>query len=306
MSYILEALKESQRSRDEQRVPDIMTVHAADEAAGGRSGRSLLLWLLVVLILLASSAGWWLAGKRDQQPAVNPPVATKPDVAAREAMPVDVVAPDTEERRVSPAQPAEAETGHTETVARTAVAEPLTTSEPVLVPEPAPVQELLEVEVTEKTEVTSVTSLAPAAEPVAVVVHEPGSAKSDPIQPVTEQPAAIDSAEIAPASSTESSPSAGSELDASIAAALPEPEPEPAQERIPHYRELPYEVQQIVEGVKYSVHLYSPNPERRLVKINGIVRREGSEVTPGLVLEQVTPDGAIFTYREYRFRVPVR
>lgn len=310
MSYILEALKESQRSRDEQRVPDIMTVHAADETVGGRSVRSPLLWIVVVLILLASAAGWWLAGQRGHQPTVSPPLATNPDVAPRQALPVDAAVPGAQESRVSPLQPAEPEKLNTELEEPVVVAEPVTTPEPVIALEPAPEQEPPVVAAAEDAEVTSVTSLAPAAEPVAVVVEESGSAKGNLSRPATEQPTAIDTVAIAPALSTESLPSAGPDVDASVPEplpeALPEPEPEPAQERIPHYRELPYEVQQIVEGVKYSVHLYSPNPERRLVKINGIVRREGSEVAPGLVLEQVTPDGAVFTYREYRFRVPVR
>lgn len=306
MSYILEALKESQRSRDEQRVPDIMTVHAADETVGGRSVRSPLLWIVVVLILLASGAGWWLAGQRDQQPTVSPPVATKPDVAPRQALPVDAAVPGAQESL----QPAEPEKLNTELEEQVVVAEPVTTPERVIALVPAPEQEPPVVAVAEDTEVTSVTSLAPAAEPVAVVVQEPSSVKGNRIQTETEQAAVSDIVTIAPVSPAESFPSAGPDVDASVPEslpeALPEPEPEPAQERIPHYRELPYEVQQIVEGVKYSVHLYSPNPERRLVKINGIVRREGSEVAPGFVLEQVTPDGAIFTYREYRFRVPVR
>ncbi|TNF07385.1 MAG: hypothetical protein EP323_03295, partial [Gammaproteobacteria bacterium] len=132
MSYILEALKESQRSRDEQRVPDIMTVHAADGTAGGRSGRSPLLWLLVVLILLASAAGWWLAGQRGHQPAVSPPLATKPDVVPREALPVDVVAPVAQEGRVLPGQPADPEKVNTGAEEQVAAAEPVTTPMPVI------------------------------------------------------------------------------------------------------------------------------------------------------------------------------
>jgi hypothetical protein len=30
--------------------------------------------------------------------------------------------------------------------------------------------------------------------------------------------------------------------------------------------------------------------------------REGGYLTPGLMLEQITPDGMIFSYKGYRFR----
>ena len=74
---------------------------------------------------------------------------------------------------------------------------------------------------------------------------------------------------------------------------------------VPHFRELPYDIQQSLPVISYSVHLYAAEPSHRMVKIDGRVRREGDTVKPGLVLKEITPTGAIFSYRDNIFRVPV-
>jgi general secretion pathway protein B len=48
-------------------------------------------------------------------------------------------------------------------------------------------------------------------------------------------------------------------------------------------------------------HIYSANPKDRMVGINDRELREGDSVEPGLVLEQITADGMILTYKGYRF-----
>lgn len=55
-----------------------------------------------------------------------------------------------------------------------------------------------------------------------------------------------------------------------------------------------------------SVHAYSGNPGKRLVGINNRILREGEYVVPGLKLEQITPDGMIFSYKGYSFRRGVK
>jgi len=51
-----------------------------------------------------------------------------------------------------------------------------------------------------------------------------------------------------------------------------------------------------------GVHAYSSKPRDRLVSINSKLLREGDQLAPDLRLEQITPDGMIFTFRDYRFR----
>jgi len=70
--------------------------------------------------------------------------------------------------------------------------------------------------------------------------------------------------------------------------------------------ELPLSVQQELPAMTISVHAYSGNPANRLVGINNRMLREGEYLVPGLKLEQITPDGMIFGYKEYSFRRGVK
>jgi general secretion pathway protein B len=67
------------------------------------------------------------------------------------------------------------------------------------------------------------------------------------------------------------------------------------------FAELPSAIQQEIPKLSILFHLYSGNPKDRLVGINDRMLREGDPVAPGLVLEQVTPDGMVLSYKGYRF-----
>jgi general secretion pathway protein B len=66
--------------------------------------------------------------------------------------------------------------------------------------------------------------------------------------------------------------------------------------------ELPLQIQQEIPAMTIPLHAYSSKPKDRLVSINDRMLREGDSLTPGLRLEQITPDGLIFSYKGYRFR----
>jgi general secretion pathway protein B len=51
-----------------------------------------------------------------------------------------------------------------------------------------------------------------------------------------------------------------------------------------------------------AVHMYSAKPADRFVSINDRPVREGEEINPGLVLEKITYEGMILTYKGYRFK----
>jgi len=70
--------------------------------------------------------------------------------------------------------------------------------------------------------------------------------------------------------------------------------------------ELPVPIQQEIPQMSISVHAYSGAPKERLLGINDRMLREGDYVAPGLLLEQITPDGVIMSYKGYRFRRGVR
>ena len=52
-----------------------------------------------------------------------------------------------------------------------------------------------------------------------------------------------------------------------------------------------------------AVHAYSSNPNSRLVMINDRLLHEGAQVDPSLRLEEITPDGMIFSFKGYRFQL---
>ncbi len=66
--------------------------------------------------------------------------------------------------------------------------------------------------------------------------------------------------------------------------------------------ELPVVIQQELPPMSISVHAYSDKGAERLVGINSRLLHEGEYVAPGLRLEQITPDGMIFSYKGYSFR----
>ena len=69
-----------------------------------------------------------------------------------------------------------------------------------------------------------------------------------------------------------------------------------------NYYDLPIAIQQAIPRRTISVHAYSPKQQERVVMINSRMMREGQDLMPGLRLEQITPDGMIFSFSGYRFR----
>lgn len=65
--------------------------------------------------------------------------------------------------------------------------------------------------------------------------------------------------------------------------------------------ELPPEVGRHVPKMEFSAHVYSSNPRQRSVVINGMFLEEGELLSNDLALSEITPDGAIFEFRGYRF-----
>ena len=49
--------------------------------------------------------------------------------------------------------------------------------------------------------------------------------------------------------------------------------------------------------------VYSTNPAQRMLIVNGQVFNEGSEIGPGVVLEQIKPKGAVLKFRNARYSI---
>lgn len=93
----------------------------------------------------------------------------------------------------------------------------------------------------------------------------------------------------------------------------PEPKPQPvskaevaapAEEVIPAMRDLPEPIQRQIPPIVLGGYIYSKNPEDRLLLIDKVLRHEGEELAPGLVLEKLQPKAAIFNFKGYRYKMP--
>jgi general secretion pathway protein B len=88
------------------------------------------------------------------------------------------------------------------------------------------------------------------------------------------------------------------------------PEPAPvrapdpvAEENLRTLQQLPEAIQREVPKVAVGGYIYSPNPADRLLLVDRMLRREGEELAPGLVLERLMPKYAVMNYRGTRYRV---
>ncbi|MRW88320.1 hypothetical protein GJ698_30005, partial [Pseudoduganella sp. FT26W] len=98
-------------------------------------------------------------------------------------------------------------------------------------------------------------------------------------------------------------------------ATTPEPAPAPApapakpaaaspEEPVVNLRDLPEPIQRAIPQVTVGGYIYSKNAADRLLLIDKILRHEGEEVAPGLILEKLQPKEAVFNFKGYRYRVP--
>ena len=79
--------------------------------------------------------------------------------------------------------------------------------------------------------------------------------------------------------------------------------PEPVEENLRTLQQLPEAIQREVPRVSVGGYIYSPNPADRLLLVDKMLRREGEELAPGLVLERLMPKYAVMNYRGTRYRV---
>jgi len=63
------------------------------------------------------------------------------------------------------------------------------------------------------------------------------------------------------------------------------------------FYELPESIKQNLPSFVISAHVYSSNPLQRSIVINNSFLEEGEYVLDGLILYEITPDGAIFNYQ---------
>lgn len=284
MSYILEALKKAQAERQIGSTP---TIHAATLAStpAGQGARGKRTPVIVAMALMATAIAGLAAMLLRQPPAASQPQLATPAPAASQQQ-VAAQAPATA------ALPAIATTsnGAAQTAPAAAPLAARSDAGPPIAANPA--------------------APAPAAtERVAVQAAAPAQTAPQPRTPLqsrTQQAAAalpaaeprrVD-ASAAPAPMPAAAPAA---TPAQAAA----PAPAPVEEQVQSLRELPEPIQRAIPQIALGGYMYSKNPADRLLLIDKVLRREGEEVAPGLILEKLQPKQAIFGFRGYRYRVPL-
>lgn len=301
MSYILEALKKSQRERELGQVP---TLADAPYLTADRPGRGVYwgivavsLAVLATLIALYAAFGDRRLSVGDTQP---PTVET-----TRDATPGPVAAepPRSTEGRTesSPATPAAAtelqQSGRRpEKPVKTSPAVSAKSAKPVTPPAPPPA-----------TDPVVVASPAPARR------LTPGTPDVPPdlLRDVRRfEKRLLQQESMEPPDTEASEPSDDFPAEPSVADA-PEPEPFPAEEPENDVRTqpapqpglpgLPPPPQQSIPDYRLTVHVYSADPERRFVIINSRKMREGERSRKDLLVEEITPDGAVLEYKGRRF-----
>jgi len=145
---------------------------------------------------------------------------------------------------------------------------------------------------------------AAVAQPTAEVPRMPAAAPSAPASPPaappgTQAPAATAPAGSAPAAVPEKAPAPPAPRTQDAAAA----ESPPADGRIVAVEELPQSVRAALGKFTVSGHVWSEEPALRLLTVENRLVREGQEAAPGVRLEEITPDGAVFTLQGWRFRI---
>jgi general secretion pathway protein B len=140
-----------------------------------------------------------------------------------------------------------------------------------------------------------VTSPALPTEPevVTVVIEE------TPVKPVapTASPAPARTAEKkTPIRRTDLPPAAPARSKVSVAA--------PAAKSFPPVSELPDNVRSGLPRLDLQLHFFTPDPERRLVRLNGLNLREGGNSGEGLSVVEITQDGVKLSFGGNRFFLP--
>jgi general secretion pathway protein B len=162
----------------------------------------------------------------------------------------------------------------------------------------------------------------PVAPAPAVLAQQPVAPQPATPQPATPQPAivlppppvlAVKAAPVvaaapAPAPAPLSKP-APLPREAPPAAVKPAPLVEPVpvvaaiEDALPFAHNLPEPLRSDVPKVTFGGYMYSKNPADRLLLIDKVLRHEGEEVAPGLVLEKLMPKAAVMNFRGTRYRV---
>ncbi|WP_374583732.1 general secretion pathway protein GspB [Pseudoduganella sp.] len=292
MSYILEALKKAQAERQIGSTP---TIHAPTLASAppGQGSSPRRAPLIAALVLMGAAIAGLATMLVRQQPAASPPAPALPPAASAPATVADARSPSTAAAADVPAAPtvvapvaapAAAAASVAAAAPAAAGATQTTAGAPVLATQPAPGAPVPQAR----------TEAAPPKSPATM-------AASVPPAPSVATAVAASAAPVPPQPALKPAPVSQRAADAP---ATPAPAaPAPVEEHIQSLQDLPEPIQRAIPQIALGGYIYSKNPADRLLLIDKVLRREGEEVAPGLLLEKLQPKQAVFSFRGYRYRV---
>jgi len=294
MSYILEALKKAQAERQIGSTPSI---HAPTLASGpaGQGTRSRRTPVIVAMALMVAAIAGLATMLVRQQSAANPPAATgAPATAASGVAAPAAVAPAAALTAAPGAGTFNAPAAPTVSAAGIAPDAPVAASAPAragAVPAAAALPAARQAPVAMAT--------APARAPDTL----PAQRDTGP-QPSVQRTAEARVAQQSPTPAAAEAPQLPPKKQA-VPVVAPPVATAPVEEQVQSLRELPEPIQRAIPQIALGGYMYSKNPADRLLLIDKVLRREGEEVAPGLILDKLQPKQAIFSFRGYRYRVPL-
>jgi len=80
---------------------------------------------------------------------------------------------------------------------------------------------------------------------------------------------------------------------------------EPVIPALVSFENLPEDIRSDLPELNIAAHYFSNNPSARMASINGRIMRQGQTITRGLIIEEITREGVIFSFRKHRFILKV-
>jgi len=321
MSFILDALSKSEKARRLKKPTAKDGLSAPEPVKPQRvSRRPYYILVAVALLLNGAALIWWLqprqsdgndrraAGERQaSQPVKDAAKAVSDRTAGQNVVP---------EQREATAKPSEAVRERTAALSPHAARKEKEKNQPDRkMPENARAPSEPKPPMANPADVARKTAPPPASKPMAQTASKPASRPAD-IAAAPAEPAGKTGAKVlgqARVTAAETQPEEGfgqagqisgsRELvlelkDLTGAESLRE---KPASGPALKYFELPSHIRDSIPKLSVSMLLFSKKQNERWININGAKMREGQEVSPGLKLQEITPDGAVFTFQGHRF-----
>ena len=273
MSSIIDALKKSDQSRNNDGNHTLNNINFSEQPQG-RSRRGF--WLLVILLLLIALGVYgWQQGwhqhlismvSTNERPADTPVQQPGKDVVDSQAAGKPATRPEPVNKLTPPKQQ--------DIKARSQqITSQQTTEQP---PTAQPGKQ------------TAETAESTYSEPATLTVVENRTATSPPAD--TAEKGAADT------KSTTGKPNASQPADQGL-------QPQLKQDHL-YLHQLDYAVRKNIPEVKISIHIYDPEPDNRMLMINGEKFAIGDRIEDLLTIHDIVPEGVVLAYENIRFLLP--